>query len=85
MCLKWPQILQTIRDDFEGFLESGGWSFLADNQTEEENSHGGRADSAEESDSDFNPSGDDEEAEGSESDDYSGEDDDESDAESSDV
>jgi len=84
MCLKWPQILQTIRDDFEGFLETGGWSFLADNATEEDNSHRGGADSQPESDSDFDPSGDEEE--GSSSDDYSGEDgDSESEAESSDV
>ena len=28
--LNWNTILGQIRDDFEGFLEEGGWSFLRD-------------------------------------------------------
>lgn len=27
--LNWTNLLQQIREDFEGFLEEGGWKFLA--------------------------------------------------------
>ncbi|TNV85367.1 hypothetical protein FGO68_gene4788 [Halteria grandinella] len=86
MCLNWTNILQHIREDFEGFVEDGGWSFLRDNHTEEDNTAGRAASGSENSDSDFNED-EDEEGDGSESD-FSGSDEDAeggSDAESSDV
>ena len=30
MGLNWNQVLQSIRDDFHGFVEGGGWAFLQD-------------------------------------------------------
>ena len=93
MCLNWPNILTHIRDDFEGFVQDGGWSFLRDGNTEGENTGGGNEDSDLQSDSDYNASEEEETgaaggAEGEASDsDFSGEDDDEDeeDGESSDV
>jgi nucleosome binding factor SPN SPT16 subunit len=86
--LNWPNILNHIREDFEGFVEDGSWVFLRDNITEEDNTHGQRGEgggSEPESDSEYNESEDAEE-DGSESD-FSDEDgeSEESDAESSDV
>lgn len=37
--LMWPTILQQIREDFDGFLEGGGWkSIMADDSEEEQES-----------------------------------------------
>lgn len=42
MCLNWPNILSTIREDFEGFVDDGGWAFLRDNHSEEEHTANAR-------------------------------------------
>lgn len=87
MCLNWPNILNHIKEDFEVFVQDGGWSFLRDNQSSDEQVTGEQ--DSDGSDSDFNE---DEEAEGdgsaaggSDDSDFSGDDDEDSDAQSSDV
>ena len=83
--LNWPNVLQTIRDDFEGFVEDGGWAFLLDTHTDENNT-ANRGSGSGESDSEYNASEEEEDGgEGSSESDFSGEDDEESEAESSDV
>lgn len=84
--LNWPNILNHIKEDFEGFVEDGGWSFLRDNVTEEDNTANGGGNDSAASDSEYNESEDEDAPSGSESD-YSDDDDEdeESDAESSDV
>lgn len=48
--LNWKNILKSIKEDPEGFIEDGGWSFLDQSQTDSEEEEG-------EEESDFAPSG----------------------------
>lgn len=53
--LNWKNILKSIKDDPEGFVEAGGWNFLDADQSDSEDEDG-------EEESDFAPSGDDDES-----------------------
>lgn len=78
--MNWGNVLQQIREDFDAFIEDGGWSFLQDDAESEEGERD--EDDSEEEDPEFNVESEEDEDE-SESD-YSDDDDDDSDAQSSD-
>lgn len=84
--MNWTNILNQIREDFEGFLDEGGWKFLFDNVNIKLTNHYFQGDEEGENDEDDSEQEDPEfdvesEAEGSESEsDYSDDDDDYSDS-----
>jgi nucleosome binding factor SPN SPT16 subunit len=55
--MNWTNVLQTVREDFEDFLENGCWKFLVE---EDDDSNGGEGKDSGDEDSDYDESDDDE-------------------------
>ena len=69
--MHWGNVLQSIRDDFEAFLDDGGWQFLQDDKEEEDGGEGKES----EDDSEFDDDSGSSSEEGSEASAFSDEDD----------
>ncbi|CDW89086.1 isoform a [Stylonychia lemnae] len=66
ICLNWPTILDSIREDFDSYINDGGWGFLFDEEVAGGYNQEVSGDE-DESDSEYNETEDEEEEEGSES------------------